>query len=169
MPPRPPRTEAEDEQSTAAPKADGKTDADAPKAETLHYTGKVKETAPASRSWGPRWLSDGRSSRGTTRTGSSRSPRTPRTPTALYSFTIPPEQVAEGSLYIELDVEHPDYATRARFGYSLAMIRKNEKLGERPFFENIELRPGKAILGRRAARRVAGQGRVDPGVFRTDK
>ncbi len=65
-----------------------------------------------------------------------------------YSFTIPPEQVAERYLYIELDVEHPDYATRAGFGYALSMTRKNEKLGERPFFETIELRPAEPITGR---------------------
>ena len=64
-----------------------------------------------------------------------------------YSFTIPPEQVAERYLYIELDVEHPDYATQAGFGYALSMIRKNEKAGGRPFFENVELRPGKPIAG----------------------
>ena len=65
-----------------------------------------------------------------------------------YSLTIPPEQVAEPDLYIELDVEHPDYATRAGFGYSLTMTRKNEKLGERPFFETIEMRPAEPITGR---------------------
>ena len=51
-------------------------------------------------------------------------------------------------LYIELDVEHPDYATRDGFGYALSMIRKNEKLNERPFFETVELRPAKPITGR---------------------
>src|SRR5262249_14014373 len=65
-----------------------------------------------------------------------------------YSFTIPPEQSASPYLYIELDVEHPDYATRAGFGYALSMTRKNEKLNERPFFETIELRPAKPITGR---------------------
>lgn len=65
-----------------------------------------------------------------------------------YSFTIPPEQVAERYLYIELDVEHPDYATRAGFGYALSMTRKNESLNERPFFETIELRPAEPITGR---------------------
>ncbi len=65
-----------------------------------------------------------------------------------YSFTIPPEQVAEKRLYIELDVEHPDYATQARFGYQLALIRKDEAKGVRPFFEYIRLRPAKPILGR---------------------
>ena len=61
---------------------------------------------------------------------------------------IPPDQSAEPYLYIELDVEHPDYATRAGFGYALSMIRKNEKLSERPFFETVELRPAKPITGR---------------------
>jgi beta-lactamase regulating signal transducer with metallopeptidase domain/protocatechuate 3,4-dioxygenase beta subunit len=65
-----------------------------------------------------------------------------------YQFTVPPEQVAIAWLYIELDVEHPEYAPQKRFGYSLAMIRKNEKLGGRPFFEHIDLRPAKAVTGR---------------------
>jgi uncharacterized GH25 family protein len=64
-----------------------------------------------------------------------------------YTFTIPPEQVAEPRLYIELDVEHPDFASQLGFGYALGMILKNEKLGERPFFENIELRRGKPVTG----------------------
>ena len=65
-----------------------------------------------------------------------------------YSFTIPPDQRASPYLYIELDVEHPDYATRAGFGYALSMIRKNEKLNERPFFELIEMRSAQPITGR---------------------
>jgi beta-lactamase regulating signal transducer with metallopeptidase domain len=64
-----------------------------------------------------------------------------------YSFVIPPEQVAKRYLYIELDVEHPDYAARKHFGYALSMILKNEKLGGRAFFENVELRAGKPITG----------------------
>src|SRR5262249_53720880 len=64
-----------------------------------------------------------------------------------YSFTIPPEQTAERYLYIELDVEHPDYAPQKRFGYALSMILKNEKLGGRPFFESVELRPAKPVTG----------------------
>ena len=65
-----------------------------------------------------------------------------------YAFEIPPDQYASPYLYIELDVEHPDYATRDRFGYALGMTRKNEKLNERPFFETVELRPAKPITGR---------------------
>ncbi len=65
-----------------------------------------------------------------------------------YAFEIPPDQYASPYLYIELDVEHPDYAPRDRFGYALGMTRKNEKLNERPFFETVELRPAKPITGR---------------------
>ncbi|HKB40224.1 MAG TPA: M56 family metallopeptidase [Gemmataceae bacterium] len=64
-----------------------------------------------------------------------------------YHFTIPAEQSAERSLYIELDVEHPDYAPKAGFGYALGMIRKNEKLGGQPFFAHVELWPGKPVTG----------------------
>jgi protocatechuate 3,4-dioxygenase beta subunit len=65
-----------------------------------------------------------------------------------YSFVVPPEQAAERYLYIELDVEAPGYAPRKHFGYSFAMIRKNEKMGGRPFFENVDLRAAKEITGR---------------------
>jgi hypothetical protein len=64
-----------------------------------------------------------------------------------YTFTIPPEQAAEPYLYIELDVSHPTHAPRSNFGYSFAMIRKNEKMGGRPFFEHVELSPGEPITG----------------------
>jgi beta-lactamase regulating signal transducer with metallopeptidase domain len=64
-----------------------------------------------------------------------------------YHFTIPPEQTSKRYLYIELDVEHPDYAPQKHFGYALSMIRKNEKLGGRPFFENVEMRAGKPVTG----------------------
>ena len=65
-----------------------------------------------------------------------------------YTVTVPPEQVAVPRLYIELDVEHPDYASQMGFGYALGMIRRNEALGGRPFFETIKLRSGRAITGR---------------------
>lgn len=64
-----------------------------------------------------------------------------------YEFTIPPEQSGERYLYIELDVEHPDYAPQKGFGYALGMIRKNLKLGGRPFFETVELRPARPVTG----------------------
>jgi beta-lactamase regulating signal transducer with metallopeptidase domain len=65
-----------------------------------------------------------------------------------YSFVIPPEQVAERRLYIELDVEHADYATKAGFGYALSMIRKNSGLKDPPFFARVLLDPAAAITGR---------------------
>jgi protocatechuate 3,4-dioxygenase beta subunit len=65
-----------------------------------------------------------------------------------YAFEIPADQSATPALYIELDVEHPDYAPRNGFGYALSLIRKNEKLNERPFFEWIEMRPAQPITGR---------------------
>jgi len=64
-----------------------------------------------------------------------------------FAFVIPPEQVAISALYIELDVDHPDYAARKGFGYALSMIRKNEPLGERPFFEKTELDPSDPVTG----------------------
>jgi protocatechuate 3,4-dioxygenase beta subunit len=66
----------------------------------------------------------------------------------VYNFVIPPEQVAERRLYIELDVEHPDYAWKKGFGYALSMIRKNLELGDPPFFSRVELTPAEAITGR---------------------
>ena len=73
-----------------------------------------------------------------------------------YTFTIPPEQSAKRYLYIELDVEHPDYAPQKGFGYALSMIRKNEKLGGRPFFESVDAAARQADHRRgRDARRQA--------------
>jgi beta-lactamase regulating signal transducer with metallopeptidase domain len=66
----------------------------------------------------------------------------------FYELEIPAEQIDERSLYVELDVEHPEYPSKRGFGYSYAMIRKNEKLGERPFYELTELHPGAAVTGR---------------------
>lgn len=62
-----------------------------------------------------------------------------------YSFHISPELVADRYAYLEFEVTHPGYAKRAPEGYALGMIRKNEKLGERPFFEKLEIRPGEEI------------------------
>ena len=63
-----------------------------------------------------------------------------------YTFTVPPEQAAEGYLYIESTVEpRTTYVTMAR--YSFGMLRENEKLGERPFFGNLGLEPAEKISG----------------------
>jgi uncharacterized GH25 family protein len=64
-----------------------------------------------------------------------------------YSFTLPPDQVAERYLYLKFNISHPEYAPRKGFGYALGMIRKNEKLGGRPFFEITKLYTGKTITG----------------------
>jgi hypothetical protein len=64
-----------------------------------------------------------------------------------YSFVLPPEQVQNRYLYIELDVEHRDYATRAGFGYALGMIQKNAILRDPPFFARVMLDPAEALTG----------------------
>ncbi len=61
-----------------------------------------------------------------------------------YEFTVTPEEAAEHFLYITLHVKARDHVGYFG-GYGYAMILKNEKLGERPFFENLELAPGRAI------------------------
>jgi hypothetical protein len=63
-----------------------------------------------------------------------------------YEFTITPEEAAERLLYITLRVEAPDHV-RFFGGYSYGMILKNETLGERPFYEDLQLSPGRAIEG----------------------
>jgi beta-lactamase regulating signal transducer with metallopeptidase domain len=65
-----------------------------------------------------------------------------------YTVVIPAEQTRERYLYIELDVEHPQHMAKRGFGYAMSMIRKNERLGERPFFETTKLAPAKAVTGR---------------------
>jgi protocatechuate 3,4-dioxygenase beta subunit len=138
----PPAKEAQAVKDAAKPPADAKDSG-----ETLHYKGKVvdkdtgKPIAGATvvvrrsilRSTENRVLQETRHTTGADGT---------------YAFTIPPDQHASPYLYVELDVEHPDYATRAGFGYALSMTRKNETLNERPFFETIEMRPARPITGR---------------------
>ena len=64
-----------------------------------------------------------------------------------YSFTLPAEEVKEYYLYIEVDCHHPEYVAKGRSGYGHSMIRKNLKLGEKPFYSKIRLWPGKAVTG----------------------
>jgi len=63
-----------------------------------------------------------------------------------YQFTVTPDESAERLLYITLRVETRDHVGYFG-GYGYGMIRKNEKLGERPFYENLELAPGNAVEG----------------------
>ncbi|TWT38128.1 Regulatory protein BlaR1 [Posidoniimonas corsicana] len=65
-----------------------------------------------------------------------------------YKFTIAPDRVKDKYLYIEVEATHPDYARKSPSGYALSMIRKNEELGEEPFFSRIELRPAEHVSGR---------------------
>jgi beta-lactamase regulating signal transducer with metallopeptidase domain len=64
-----------------------------------------------------------------------------------YLVEIPEAQVADRYMYIELDVEHDDFAPKKGHGYALGMILKNEKLGERPFFEKTELYASEPVTG----------------------
>jgi beta-lactamase regulating signal transducer with metallopeptidase domain len=67
-------------------------------------------------------------------------------PDGAFDFTISPEEAAERLLYITLRVEAHDYVGYLG-GDDYGMILKDEKLGERPFYENLELWPGSAIEG----------------------
>lgn len=63
-----------------------------------------------------------------------------------FRFRITTEQAGHRSAYLDFDVTHPGYS-RFYEGYSLGMIRKNEKLGERPFFESLQLQPAEQVTG----------------------
>jgi RNA polymerase sigma factor (sigma-70 family) len=164
LPPRngiPPDDQQSDEGTTAFLFADplAERDTEAPpsadtkkpdKGETLHYSGKVTDmetgkpiagavvTVRRSLYGDPEVKEEDRLVEETKHTTDA---------TGTYRFIIPPEQSSKRYLYIELDAEHPEYAPRKRFGYALGMIRKNEKMGGRPFFEHVQLWPGKAITG----------------------
>jgi protocatechuate 3,4-dioxygenase beta subunit len=62
-----------------------------------------------------------------------------------YSFFIQPGQSAQRHLYLELTVEHPDYAGKRALGDALSTIRQKEKAGEPLFFSKIELSPAKSV------------------------
>ncbi|MGO9111439.1 MAG: M56 family metallopeptidase [Thermoguttaceae bacterium] len=72
-------------------------------------------------------------------------------PAGHYTFTIRKEhssvQLNEANrrTYLEFDAAHPGFVDRKGLGYSLNMILKNIELGERPFFEDFRLRPGREI------------------------
>jgi hypothetical protein len=115
--------------------------------ESLHYTGKAKETGTGMPIAGAtvtvrRSILDPNQ-------GTKVLEETKHTTgeDGVYSFTVTPEQSVVRDLRIEVDVEHPFYATRDGFRSTLSNIRKNEKMGERPAFENIECWPSKPIVG----------------------
>lgn len=65
-----------------------------------------------------------------------------------YLFTLPPEQVAETSLYIEVTTKHPEYQQKGPEGYAHSMILKNLEIGDPPFYETIKLSKGEPIVFR---------------------
>ena len=64
-----------------------------------------------------------------------------------FQFSLTSEQAAQRSAYLNFEVTHPNYARRPWDGYSLAMIRKNQSLGQRPFFDELDLTPAESISG----------------------
>jgi len=62
-----------------------------------------------------------------------------------YSFTLTSEQVAQSSLYIEVQAHHSDYQQSVRAGYAHSMILKNQKNGEPPFYSTLKLSPGQPV------------------------
>jgi hypothetical protein len=64
-----------------------------------------------------------------------------------FQFTLAPDLVSNHAAYLNFEVTHSNYARMPWNGYALSMIRKNEALGERPFFEDLELTPAESISG----------------------
>jgi protocatechuate 3,4-dioxygenase beta subunit len=140
-------TPAPDEPKPAAAKAAPQARADA-KGETLRYTGKVTDHETGQPISGASVVVHRRIIEHSMTQGTIGETRHTTDSQGAYTFTIPPEQVAEKRLYIELDVEHPDYASQNGFGYGLSLIRRDEARGQRPFFEDMKLRPAKPVTGR---------------------
>ncbi|QDT88421.1 M56 family metallopeptidase [Gimesia algae] len=61
-----------------------------------------------------------------------------------YRFTLSAEEVAESQLYLNFEIQHPQYEFR-RKSNSHAWILKNLKNGNLPFFSTIQLFPGKTV------------------------
>lgn len=61
-----------------------------------------------------------------------------------YRFTLSAEEVAESQLYLNFEIQHPQYEFR-RKSNSHAWILKNLKNGNLPFFSTIKLFPGKTV------------------------
>jgi 5-hydroxyisourate hydrolase-like protein (transthyretin family) len=64
-----------------------------------------------------------------------------------YSFSITSQQAAKGRLYVEFEVEHPQYAPKSGIGCALDVLRSREGESARPFFEQIALRRGEEVTG----------------------
>ncbi len=63
-----------------------------------------------------------------------------------YTLTFPPDQAANQRLFLTVTAEHPNYVP-LRDSYGFYGIRNDEKLGQRPFFQNIALEPAEKIFG----------------------
>jgi len=63
-----------------------------------------------------------------------------------FTFTVPPEQAEIKDLNIGIKAHEPNYLHFSG-GYSFHNIRKNEWLGDRPFFETIKLKPAEQLMG----------------------
>ncbi len=64
-----------------------------------------------------------------------------------YTIDILPEESEERRLYIQIrSTKHPDYVDYFG-GYSYSMIKKNMKMGSRPFFESIRVWPAVKLRG----------------------
>lgn len=64
-----------------------------------------------------------------------------------FQFSLTPEQETNRYTYLNFEVTHPNYARLPWNGYALSMIRKNQSLGERPFYERLDLTPAESISG----------------------
>jgi RNA polymerase sigma factor (sigma-70 family) len=64
-----------------------------------------------------------------------------------FIFGLTPGESTNGATYLNFEVTHPNYARRPWDGYSLDMIRKNQSLGETPFFQSLDLAPAESISG----------------------
>ena len=64
-----------------------------------------------------------------------------------FIFDLTPQQSTNSATYLNFEVVHSNYARRPWDGYALRMIRTNLSLGERPFFQHLDLAPAEGISG----------------------
>ncbi|MDB5388472.1 MAG: blaR1 3 [Planctomycetaceae bacterium] len=64
-----------------------------------------------------------------------------------YVIKFPTEQITNQQDFVEVDVEHDAYAGVQMQDRTFSTTRKNEKVGQRPGFERIELDRGEAVTG----------------------
>ncbi len=64
-----------------------------------------------------------------------------------YAFTVGPELVANPAVYLVVETRHAGYMTQDD-NNGLDVILRNQRRGEKPFFQEIQLRPARPIEGR---------------------